>query len=84
MTEKSPLQIRAHREMVKFLVSKQITCPRTGVVLDYRTCVVLLDRDGDPTAVVSQEGWKQIVAEGGDEKLRLHAQVTVDPETVKA
>jgi hypothetical protein len=31
-----------------------------GHVLDVRTCVVLNDRDGDPRAVLSPEGWAAI------------------------
>ena|GEM_PF-5159611 len=46
-------------EMVRGLVGRQITCAVTGEVLDYRTCVVLVDpQTGDPVNVVSQAGWK--------------------------
>lgn len=78
-----PLRAQMRKALVKYLVQKAIFCPRTGAVLDVRKCVVLNDRDGDPCAVVSQEGWKQIVAEGGDVKLQEAAGVTVDETTVK-
>lgn len=78
----SSLQEVVHREMVRSLVSQSITCPRTGEVLDVRTCVVLLDRDGDPARVVSQHGWSMI-----DEPTRTLLQkahgLTVDPATVR-
>ena len=72
-----------HRQMVRALVSRAITCPRTGDVLDVRTCVVLLDSDGDPVAVVSQQGWRQCIADGTAESLATTNGVTPDPDTVK-
>lgn len=47
-------------EMIRYLVSKAIACPKTGAILDVRTCVVINDNDGDPLAVLSPEGWAQI------------------------
>ena len=35
-------------QMVTFLVSKNIVCPRTGGALDAQTCVVLTDREFAP------------------------------------
>lgn len=72
------------REVVRCLVQREITCPRTGDVLDVRTCVVLRDSDGDPVAVVSQDGWAAIVNDGGDAILKKTHGLTVDESTVKA
>lgn len=80
----SELTKSVHRHLVRFLVSKAIFCSRTGEVLDYRTCVVLLDRDGDPAVVLSQQGWADIVAEGNDALLEKSAGLVPDPATVKA
>lgn len=68
---------------VRFLVGREITCPRTGEVLDVRTCVVLLDSDGDAVQVISQKGWAQVVAEGGDKLLEKTHGIIADPTTVK-
>lgn len=40
-----------HEEWIRGLVQKQIFCPITGHVLDYRTCAVVRDADGDPVGV---------------------------------
>lgn len=80
---KSPLEVTVHREMTRWLVQRAITCPRTGVLLDMDTCVVLVDADGDPAAVVSQAGWAQIVKEGGDALLKSTAGIVADPTSVK-
>jgi hypothetical protein len=79
----SPLVQHARRQLVRALVMRAIYCPRTGVVLDMRTCVVLNDRDGDPGIVLSQEGWATLP----EEKRRILAEqhgLTVDESTVKA
>lgn len=39
-------------ELIRHLVAREITCPRTGKVLDMRTCLVIRDGDGDPIAVL--------------------------------
>ena len=82
------LQDTVRRNMVKFLVSKAITCPRTGEVLDARTAVVFVDSDGDPAAVMSQDGYTEFANEatavGTSPDARLaHLGLTVDPLTVK-
>jgi len=76
------LQEIVHAEHVRYLVSRTITCPRTGEVLDVRTCVVLLDSDGDPLAVLSQAGWAELDAD--DVAHLARRGWTVDPATVKA
>jgi hypothetical protein len=56
------LQEHVRAELVRYLVSRAITCPITGDVLDVRTCAVVLDADGDPAAVFSPKGG-QLVAD---------------------
>jgi hypothetical protein len=72
-----------HRQLITHLVSRAITCPRTGEVLDVRTCVVLLDADGDPAHVLSQQGWAEVCREGGEQKL-ANIGLTVDPSTLRS
>lgn len=74
--------------LLKALVQRAITCPRTGEVLDIRTVVVFVDSDGDPAAVMSQAGYAEFAAEckavGTTADARLaHLNLTVDPATVK-
>ncbi len=45
------LETRLRNELIRYLVQRAIFCPLTGQVLDYRTCTVLLDADGDPVSV---------------------------------
>lgn len=47
--------------LVQFIVQRQIFCTLTQEVLDVRTCVVVLDTDGDPHAVFSPNGYRRIV-----------------------
>jgi hypothetical protein len=54
-----------HAQLVRHLVMRDIMCPITGEVLDVRTCVVVLDQDGDPAAVFSPEGGRLIAATAG-------------------
>ena len=63
-------------EMVKYLVQKTIFCPNTGQLLDIRTCVILNDTDGDPTAVLSPDGWNNISAD--NRELLAERGITVD------
>lgn len=46
------------KNLVRFLVQKSIFCPITGEVLDIDSCVVILDPDGDPSMVISPEGYR--------------------------
>lgn len=80
----SPLVQHVRRELVRALVMRDITCRQTGTLLDVDTCVVLVDRDGDPAYVLSQAGWAQIVAEGNDKPLEKNGGLVPDPATVKA
>lgn len=65
------LQTAIHRELIRGLVQKQITCQVTGKVLDHRTCVVLYDRDGDPRYVMSPEGWEKLDQQKRDQLATL-------------
>ena len=49
------------QNFVKFLVQQKIFCPVTGDVLDVRTCVVILDADGDPTQVISPRAYRELL-----------------------
>lgn len=40
------------KENIRSLVMRDITCMRTGKVLDARTCAVVRDGDGDVVAVL--------------------------------
>jgi len=75
------------RNMVRFLVQKAIFCPWSGEVLDYRTCVVMVDTDGDPVAVMSQSAWTQILSIMEQNNLTMEQAFPlghrVDPTTVK-
>lgn len=77
------LEEHMRAQMVLGMVQRIIFCPNTGEVLDVRTCVVLVDKDGDPAYVLSQQGWKNLVNEGKVEWLKEHG-ITVDESTVKA
>lgn len=78
------LQDTVRRNMVDYLVGRTLTCPNTGEVLDRRTVVVLVDSDGDPAAVISQQGWANVVEVGNEALLEKTAGLKVDPSTVKA
>jgi hypothetical protein len=53
----------ALRSIRRSVVARQITCPRTGEVLDIRTAVFVNDKDGFPEAVVSPTGAEEIRAD---------------------
>lgn len=63
------------REMIKYMVCRQITCGYTGHVLDVDTCVAIVGGpDGDDVlGVVSPEAWD------GDLAPKLHAVVDANP-----
>ena len=49
----STLENRLRDNMIRSMVQHAIFCEYTQEVLDYRTCIVFLDADGDPMTVVS-------------------------------
>lgn len=79
----STLTTHLRGQLVRSLVQRTIMCPRTGEVLDVRTCVVINDTDGNPIAVVSQDGWKVIAAEVRTQERIAAAGWAVDPTTIK-
>ena len=48
----SDIQTTVQDMMIRYLVQYFIFCPVTGRVLDERTCLVILDSDGDPVRVL--------------------------------
>lgn len=60
------IQDQMLRELVRFLVSKAITCPYAGYVLDVRTCVVINGTDGLPAVVISPEAWDAMTQDTRD------------------
>ena len=56
-----------YKEWILGMVQSTIFCPVSKAlmgeeyrVLDVRTCVVVLDQDGDPTMVMSPEAWEYV------------------------
>lgn len=46
------------REQLKLhLIQRAIFCPISGRSLDVRSCITLLDEDGDPAYVLHAAGW---------------------------
>ena len=62
------------QNFVRSIVQRKITCTLTGKVLDFETCGVVLDKDGDPVdvfdpaaldnvrAILEPDGFKVAVA----------------------
>ena len=78
------LETKMRRELLRYIISKQIFCPLTGQVLDLDECVVILDSDNDPVAAFSQEGWqKALDVAAQDPSVRiLREGLHVDESTV--
>lgn len=83
-TTKSPLEQHMHEQLVRMLVQRAIFCPRTNAVLDVRTCVVFVDSDGDPRAVMSQAGYQDLITEPDRIERLREMGLVVDESTVKA
>lgn len=63
MLSTDPLELRVKRELLKFEVQKQITCPRTGDVLDVRTAVAVTVKNaqgGESTFAMVGTEWDKI------------------------
>jgi hypothetical protein len=54
---RSGLAATFDKEMLRLLISKSITCPVSGEVLDLRTAIAVRDKDGDPALALSPTGW---------------------------
>lgn len=63
----NPLLDNFRKGMIRAMVQKAIFCTVSGDLLDIRTCVVVLDADGDPAAVFSPEGYR-IIKRVADDK----------------
>lgn len=50
------------RQLVGYIVQRNIFCPVTGEVLDVRTCKWLVDKDGDPAYVISPGAYEKVLA----------------------
>ena len=82
-TTGNPLVDNVRKNLVRYLVGRSIVCIRSGEVLDADTCVVLVDADGDPSMVLSQEGWDSLPQENRQALAERH-NLTPDPATVRA
>lgn len=60
---RTDIQQRVDRQMVLFIVQRNIFCPISGSVLDIRTCKWFVDKDGDPAYVVSPEVYDRVVVQ---------------------
>lgn len=59
---RTDIQQEVDRQMVLFIVQRNIFCPVTGAVLDIRTCKWFVDKDGDPAYVLSPEAYDAAVS----------------------
>lgn len=77
------LRERVYRSLVQHLVTRNITCLRTGNVLDVRTCVVFVDSNDEPSIVMSPEGYLDMVETQPDALERLAENgLRPDPDTI--
>lgn len=60
---RTDIQQEVDRQMVRYIVQRNIFCPVTGAVLDVRTCKWFVDADGDPAYVLSPEAYDAAVSE---------------------
>lgn len=60
---RTDIQQEVDRQMVLFIVQRNIFCPITGAVLDIRTCKWFVDADGDPAYVLSPEAYDAAVSQ---------------------
>lgn len=58
---RTQVQQEVDRQMVLFIVQRNIFCPVTGAVLDVRTCKWFVDADGDPAYVLSPEAYDAVM-----------------------
>lgn len=78
------LEEKMRKELRRFLVQKNIVCAVTGDVLDMDKSVFILDADGDPAGVFSQNGWQAILAMAESAGAAPLAEgYTVDESTVR-
>lgn len=65
---RTDIQAEVDRQMVKYIVQRNIFCPITGAVLDVRTCKWFVDKDGDPAYVMSPEAFDAVASGLNTEK----------------
>lgn len=58
---KTDIEKAVDKQMLTYLVQRQITCPITGAVLDVRTARYFVDHDGSPAYVLSPEAYNAAV-----------------------
>ena len=51
---------QVEKQIVKYIVQRNIFCPLSGDVLDVRTCKWLVDKDGVPAYVMSPEAYDSV------------------------
>lgn len=59
----NPLETHLNKQLLKYAVQKQITCPRSGAVLDQRTAVLMTvknDKGGESSMVMAGTEWDEI------------------------
>lgn len=78
----SPFERIAERQLRRYVVGRQITCPRSGEVLDVRTAVFLIGQDGLPSHALSQSGFRSCLLDGTIKQL-IERGLTVDFTTIK-
>lgn len=59
---RTDIQQEVDRQMVLFIVQRNIFCPVSGQVLDIRTCKWFVDKDGDPAYVVAPHVYDAAIA----------------------
>lgn len=60
---RTEIEQHVDRQMVLYIVQRNIFCPVTGAVLDIRTCKWFVDSDGDPAYVLSPEAYDAAVSQ---------------------
>lgn len=83
-----PFAAQMRQTLLRSIVQRTIFCPVSGDVLDVRKCVVFVDRDGDPSQVLSQRGWKHlsdVTTDKGHDPVAILAEqgIFLDRSTVK-
>lgn len=60
---RTEIEQEVDRQMVLYIVQRNIFCPVTGEVLDIRTCKWFVDKDGDPAYVLSPTAYDAAVSD---------------------
>lgn len=58
---RTDIQKTVDKQMLRYIIQRQITCPITGEVLDIDTACYFVDRDGCPAYVLSPEAYRASV-----------------------